>query len=338
MIRAVSHLIDDASFGGINRMLDHMASSADLQQTYQHRITRVERGQLSAPDISADVIVSHLSINWANLPLLTALRAGHPDTPIIHVEHSYSQRFVAARVQRRDRFEALLRIAFSLFDTIVAVSDAQFRWMQRREFCPVEKLVAIPSFVDLEPFFKVADRSGGDRFAIGAIGRFDVQKGFDVLLEAFVQADRSDLDLHLFGDGPQAETLREIAQLHPGITLHGYTADTSQAVAMCDAIAIPSRWEPYGLVALEAMAAGRAVLCPRVDGLGDHIGAGAIEIGDNSREGWAAFLGALEADGFAARNENLRHAARNSAARAANSWITLLDAMCDTQHDLARAA
>lgn len=338
MIRAVAHLIDDASFGGINRMLDHMSSSRELQLSHEHRILRVKRGRLSAPQINADVIVSHLSINWANLPLLTALRAAYPDKPIIHVEHSYSQRFVAARVERKDRFDTLLRTAFALFDAVVAVSEAQHRWMERRQFCPESKLKVIPSCVDLEPFFGVAPKLSSDTVTIGAVGRFEMQKGFDILLEGFMAADRYDLELRFHGDGPQKQQLLALADGHARVAVHGYTPDTSAAIAACDAIAMPSRWEPYGLVALEAMAAGRAVLCPRVDGLSDHIQAGAIEIGENSVDAWKAFFLDLDPADLAVRGMKGRLEARDACARFTSSWTSLLKEVLEIETDLARAA
>lgn len=338
MIRAVSHLIDDASFGGVNRMLDHMSSSEALQRHHQHRIVRVRRGQFSSPVVTADVIVSHLSVNWANLPMLTALRAAYPDTPIIHVEHSYSQRFVAARVDNKDRFDTLLRTAYALFDTVVAVSEAQYRWMRRRQFCPVDKLTAIRSCADLAPFFEVGPVAPRERMVIGAIGRFDVQKGFDVLLEGFLAAQRDDIELHFHGDGPEAEKLASMARTHRNVVFHGYSADTSAAVAECDAVAMPSRWEPYGLVALEAMAAGRAVLCPRIDGLADHIEAGAIEIGDNGVEGWKAYFETVDRRDIAAKGLRGRAVAQDAALRFVGAWTELLIDALDSERDLALAA
>ncbi len=110
MLRNVCHLIDDPKAGGVNRMLEHMRTCPDLVARSRHEIIHVRRGRFTAPSISADVIVSNLVVNWANLPMFTSLRASNPNTPLIHVEHSYCERFVALHVENRDRFESLLRI------------------------------------------------------------------------------------------------------------------------------------------------------------------------------------------------------------------------------------
>lgn len=324
MIGAVTHLIDDQSFGGINRMLDYMKSNKELGAVMHHSVKDIKRGQMKEPELQADVIVSHLSISWANMPMLTALRAAYPDTPILHVEHSYSQRFTAGLVENRERFDALLAAAYSLFDGVVAVSRAQAQWLERRGHCPAEKLHCIRSGVDLAPYFNIEPRKRGNRFIIGAVGRFHVQKGFDLLIKAFVQAGRDDIELRLYGDGPDREHLIYSAAQNPNITFTGYMPDTSKAIEEVDAIAMPSRWEPYGLVALEAMAAGRAVLTTRVDGLNDHIRAGAIDIGENTVRGWTDFLNVCDVSLIGDRGEPCRTAAKLAQRDFINKWNDLL--------------
>lgn len=338
MIGAVTHLIDDQSFGGINRMLDHMKSSKTMGSVMYHRVNPIKRGQLLVPKLNSDVIVSHLSICWANMPLFTALRGTYPNTKIIHVEHSYSQRFAAGTVENRQRFNTLLSAAYSLFDSVVAVSENQGQWLVRRGHCPAEKLHIIQSCVDLDPFFAVEKRLPSDRFVIGAIGRFHVQKGFDLLIKAFLGADREDMELQLFGDGPDREHLEYTAANHPRIFFNGYLADTSEALRMVDAVAMPSRWEPYGLVALEAMAAQRTVLTARIDGLNDHLKNGAIDIGENTVQGWAEFLAQCDPTALASIGPQALPSAKIAEQNFTNRWNSLLREAFNRNLDLAKAA
>ncbi|MCF1502427.1 glycosyltransferase family 4 protein [Afifella sp. H1R] len=338
MIHAIAHLIDDASFGGINRMLEYMEASPDLAKIADHRIVRVRRGQLTAPPLGADLIVSHLSVNWANLPMLTALRAAYPTTPIIHVEHSYSERFVALHVEKRDRFTALLRTAYALFDEVVAVSETQGAWMLRRGFCPEGGLKVIEPCVELAPFLAVEGHREGPDIVIGAIGRFDLQKGFDILIDAFQVLERTDVELHLYGDGPDLNDLKARAKNNPKIVFKGYTSDVPEAMAACDAIALPSRWEPYGLVAIEAMAADRPVLCPRHDGLVGHIAAGARDIGENSVTGWAAAIERLDVEELREPNAKTRTHAAEAGERFAKAWSSLVGRVLSKEDEEAGAA
>ncbi|WMS42790.1 glycosyltransferase [Acuticoccus sp. MNP-M23] len=286
---AVAHLIDDASFGGINRMLAHLEATSE-DGAVCHRIVRVRRGQMNLPQMQADVVVSHLSTSWSNMPLFTALRAAYPDQPLIHVEHSYSERFAALNVTSRARFGALLKSAYALFDRVVAVSEAQANWLVRRGFVAEQKLHVIHPCVDLEPFMEAASAPAPGRRIVGALGRFDTQKGFDILIKAFRALPTSDMTLHLYGDGPEREALVALAAGQPNIVFKGFAANPAEAIAECDVIAMPSRWEPFGLVALEALAASRPVICPRADGMACHLVAGAIDVQENTPGGWAACL------------------------------------------------
>jgi glycosyltransferase involved in cell wall biosynthesis len=324
MIPSVVHLVDDASPGGVTRLLDHIARSSAFGRFGVHRVETVKRGRLTPPQIAADVVVSHLSICWSNLPMLTALRANFPQTPVIHVEHSYSERFHALKVETPERFAALLRTAYSLFDRIVAVSDEQAGWLARRRFVAPGALAVIPPCVDLEPFFAVPQRRPGSVTKLAAIGRFDRQKGFDIVVDALRRVETRGLELHFFGDGPERENLFRRADGDRRIVFHGFTADVASAMARSDAVVMPSRWEPYGLVALEAFAAGRPLLCSTADALAGHVRAGAIGVGDGSHFGWADLFSHLPTLDLDAGVRRARLHAATAEVRFAKNWEALL--------------
>ncbi|WP_176084635.1 glycosyltransferase [Martelella sp. HB161492] len=333
----VYHLVDDASFGGVNRMLDHLTRMAG-QNAAGHQIVRIKRGQLSPPRLAGvSHVVSHLSICWKNMPLITALRARYAGVPLIHVEHSYSERFVTARVENRDRFETLLSAAYALFDKVVAVSWQQGQWLARK-FVSEDRLEVIEPCVALDAFFALPDRLPAGKTVIGAIGRFDMQKGFDILIEGLRKSDRQDIELHLFGCGEQEKQLRKLAGQDPRIVFCGYAESPAAAMSTCDVIAMPSRFEPYGLVALEAMAAGRPVIASDADGLAGHIENGAINVGDNTPDGWRHFLDGLEFRTIRPGEASRRKQARDAEQRFAKRWLHLLDVLAEDTQQFQAAA
>lgn len=283
--KTIVHLVDDTTAGGVMRMLDFIETNPAMARLGRHRVQVVARGRLAAPQLDAEIIVSHLSVSWRNLPMLVGLRARHADRTLIHVEHSYTAAFTGLKVRHKTRFFALLRTAYSLFDRVVAVSEAQGRWLVGRGLVRRETLAVIPSCVDLAPFLALPARYGAPR-VIGAIGRFDEQKGFDTLIRAFRQTDNPDLRLRLIGDGADRALLEELATGDHRISFHGHSNDPAAVMEALDIVAMPSRWEAYGLVALEARAAGRTLLASPVDGLKDHIAAGAREVPGGTVEGW----------------------------------------------------
>ena len=111
------------------------------------------------------------------------------------------------------------------------------------------------------------------------VGRLDRQKGLDLLLRAFRQAKRQDIRLHVIG----AEGLGDGAHVQiadPRLKLYGWIAHDSLDAwyAAADAIVMPSRWEGFGLVAIEAMRNGTPVLASDRGALPEVLDGGAAGI------------------------------------------------------------
>jgi len=103
------------------------------------------------------------------------------------------------------------------------------------------------------------------------IGRWDPQKGLDLLLEQFTACPRQDLRLYVLGAGvveqgsarsQQLQQLVAQAKQDSRITFVGWVEHEKLAswYAACDAVVMPSRWEAFGLVAAEALQHARPVL------------------------------------------------------------------------------
>ena len=129
--------------------------------------------------------------------------------------------------------------------------------------------IDLSSFADPKPY-------PHPRPYILGIGRHVPQKGFDVLLQAFAQAEQTSHDLLLAGDGPERTVLEQLtAELCLGDRVRFVgRADRPLAVSLfqgCSFFVLPSRLEPQGIVNLEAMAAGKAVLASRVGGVPEIV-------------------------------------------------------------------
>lgn len=271
----ILHLVDDTTAGGVMRVLDFLCSDPDLAETARHEIKPVARGTILGNLGPADVIVSHLAVSWRSLPSLVALRAAHVGTPLIHVEHSYTEGFIAHNVPSSLRFKTLLKLAYSIFNRIVCVSNGQADWMVSSRLVHTDKLSTIQSCVDLAAFRALPAPTGPAR-VFGAIGRLDDQKGFDTLIKAFRRCPDPDIQLHIIGEGAQEQALRALAGTDERIMFRGFHSDPVAALADVDVVLMPSRWEAYGLVAVEALAAGRRLLCNNIDGLSDHARHGGV--------------------------------------------------------------
>ncbi|MGC0223820.1 glycosyltransferase [Pseudooceanicola nitratireducens] len=285
----IAHLIDDTTAGGVTRYLDFLRQDPRLGRQADHQVIEVKRNRPGGVPADADIIVSHLAVSWAGLPGMIALRARHAGTPMVHVEHSYSEGFAALNVTSRARFQCLLRSTYSLFDRVVAVSDAQAGWLARSGLARVDTLDVIPPMVDLTALEDIAAPEGPVR-QIAAIGRLDRQKGFDMLIRAFRLVEDPDLTLTFFGDGDARDDLLALAEGDSRIRFAGFAVNPAAAYAGSDLVVMPSRWEPYGLVAAEANVAGRRVLMSCVDGLQDQAPRGNPIVGEPTVAAWADAL------------------------------------------------
>lgn len=96
------------------------------------------------------------------------------------------------------------------------------------------------------------------------VGRLEAHKGVDDLLEAFrrLRAERTDVELLVVGDGSLRERLQADAMSVAGVRIAGRLQDGAllDAYALADVFVLPSRFEPWGLVVNESMAAGLPVI------------------------------------------------------------------------------
>ena len=104
------------------------------------------------------------------------------------------------------------------------------------------------------------------------MGRLDPIKGHGTLIDAFPQVllHRPEARLLLAGDGELREAYERRAEelkIHRRVHFLGWREDVSDLLEAVDLFALPSLNEGMGRAALEAMAAGLAVVATRVGGL-----------------------------------------------------------------------
>lgn len=94
------------------------------------------------------------------------------------------------------------------------------------------------------------------------VGRFDAPKGLDYLLENFSKCKRKDIHLFVIGDNVVGDREKIPMVNTEKVTFCGWIPHNQLDgyYKSCDAVIMPSRWEAFGLVAVEAMKYGKAVI------------------------------------------------------------------------------
>lgn len=265
-----THLLDDPALGGVTRTIDTIR--ANLGAAYEHTLDIVDTRRSTTPRLAGDVLVVHFTANWAKLPFLAALRARHASTPIVLVEHSYTAAYEKRFVRSPLRFRSMLRIAYALATKVVAVSHGQAAWIRAAGLAQNSKLHIVPSTTDIAALLAIEPpiRPAGP-LRLGAYGRYCEQKGFETLISAmrWVRPDVATLHICGLGDGRAALAAAAIDLQH--VRIDGPVGDLAQFLGSVDAVVVPSLWEAFGQVALEARAAARPVIASAVDGLAEQV-------------------------------------------------------------------
>lgn len=266
----IAHLVDDCSMGGVMAALKNF-DDPRLKSVTQSRTVVVNPMNANAPHVGDDVIVIHFTVSWRKLPFLMALRLRNRSARIILEEHSYTAGFETHKVGNRFRFRQMLKCSYACVDDVVAVSQGQADWLAK--LVKPEKLHAIAQSRPFDVFqsVKPEDKGGSEVVTFGAIGRFHEQKGFDNLIAAFCSPALNAPRLVIAGAGEEEERLRKIASGAPNIHFMGSVSDPIEFYRKVDCVVVPSRWEAFGLVVSEAMAAGKLVLANDVDGLREQV-------------------------------------------------------------------
>lgn len=270
----IAHFIETIELGGVLRNLETLMS--EMSDAEHVRYDVLPRRQLP-PVVPADhLVVIHFTSSWSKLPYLTALRAMRGKAPIVIVEHSYTEAYLKYACPSSARWKAMARLTYALADRVVAVSHGQGAWLRRLGIVAPDKVTTIPSSTNCERFQFIPPPARRGKSAeplrLGACGRYCEQKGYGNLINAMRQLPPGLATLRLAGVGPYEQDLKEMSADLPQVTIEGPTSDVPGFMASLDVVAMPSRWESFGQVALEARAAARPLISSAVDGLVEQTG------------------------------------------------------------------
>lgn len=140
-----------------------------------------------------------------------------------------------------------------------------------------------PNGVDTDRFHPDPDARAELRAAAGVdggtvaafIGSDWHWKGLPLVLSALAEVRQRGVDMRLWvlgtGDRRRFGTLAESLSLGPAVSFCGFRSDTERVLAAADLFVLPSLYETFSLVALEAAATGLPVVVTPVHGIGDMV-------------------------------------------------------------------
>jgi glycosyltransferase involved in cell wall biosynthesis len=282
--RFAAKLVVGNARGAARAWLKDESALVDLDCTRTRKTLRSLRAYLAAarPDVLFSTMID------ANIVAALATRFLHRRPALILREtNPHRARGDIGFLRRR-----AVGYAYPRADAVVALSHGVARELTADYRLDPERVVTIHNPVDVAGWRERADAArkmgapwgdfGGDGPVLVATGRLIKQKGFDLLLRALARCEGAGRGARLVivGEGPVRPFLTALASelgLADRVLMAGFIADPAAWYAHGDLFVLPSRWEGFGHVIVEAMACGLPVVafdCPYgpVDILGDGQG------------------------------------------------------------------
>ncbi|GIW76585.1 MAG: glycosyl transferase [Phycisphaerae bacterium] len=158
-------------------------------------------------------------------------------------------------------------------EKIVVPSESVASVAEKWSHIPRNRFEVIPNAIDVQSFQNLQVHLFERPWTrIGFIGRLDPIKCVPDLVEALSRTERA--ELHIYGIGEDETRIRTSIHTfdvsHRAI-LHGETQSAHQALQQIDVLVLPSTAEGFGLVLIEAMAAGVPVVATDVPGIRDVV-------------------------------------------------------------------
>ncbi len=216
------------------------------------------------------------------------------DLPLVHMFHTLG--LMKQRVAREnDELEGEYRLqgeyeVLRIADRIIAATQAELAQLQWLYQADTHKVVIIPPGVDLSHFYPIPVDEAREFIGVQPcdrvllfVGRIEPLKGIDILLEALSILRRQNITVCLtviggdptVNDETQYSEMAHLQALRAQYGMNDLVAFIGQRsqdslpyyYSAAEAVVVPSHYESFGMVALEAMACGTPVVASQVGGL-----------------------------------------------------------------------
>lgn len=155
-------------------------------------------------------------------------------------------------------------------DKVICLSKHEFVLAKRAGICEQKIRVIYNAHPRLDTA-SIRRKTPSGEYRVLFVGRFDYQKGFDILLESISLLKQVDIRFTLIGEAVRGDSKPLV--IPAGVEVLGWQPPKVVYEHMCKAtvLVVPSRWEGFALAPLEAMCLGTPVLSSSASSLPEAV-------------------------------------------------------------------
>jgi glycosyltransferase involved in cell wall biosynthesis len=166
------------------------------------------------------------------------------------------------------------RFAFKTADSVIAVTNSEKNFLKKHVRIPHNKIRVIPEGVNLRQFYPESKKSK-KRFIILFVGRFSEEKGLRYLIEAIPKVITVHPRVQFMFVGEDCGVKNELIELADELEVKNrilflkplFGSELAKIYRTSTLFVLPSLYETFGLVVLEAMASGLPVVATKAGGV-----------------------------------------------------------------------
>ena len=170
-------------------------------------------------------------------------------------------------------FKYIERIFYNRYSSIVAITNGVR--CSLKDWLSPDSFNKISTIMNGAIFFNFKERKSlGKCIKFISVGSLKRQKGFDRAIKALSQLEHIDWQYEIIGEGPLRSKLDRLIvslDLQDKVILSGWHSMLEEKYHNANIQLIPSKFEGFGLVAIEGMSTGLPVIAADLDGLNEIV-------------------------------------------------------------------
>jgi L-malate glycosyltransferase len=217
-----------------------------------------------------DIVHLHSCI-WGGIGAVSASRK--LNIPLVITEHSsYYSRYRVKMIEK-----LILRYSFKSANKVISVSNSLREIISKYK----SNIEVIPNMVDCDKVLSIINKKNNlgeeGQFTFLSLCYLKKNKGVDILIRAFSTYFRGkEVKLIIAGDGPERESLENLSKelgILEQVEFKGALNrdEVYKVMSNCNIFVLPSKFETFGVVLIEALANGKPVISTRNGGANDIV-------------------------------------------------------------------